>query len=135
MRDGFTAFYWIFYCHFESIIRVSTYDRCYCSRVIFWLSYNERQICFFYLVIMDELLEFPKCYVIFCYEKKSTCFFIKPMNNSRPIFTLLTVKIFHLSNKLIDECSKTSYVTRCRMRINSGIFTHSEKIIIFKNNF
>ena len=135
MSDGLSSLNRIFYGHFEAIIRIPPDDRLDSSRRIFWLSDNKRKIGFFYLMIMDEFLEFSKSNIIFRHYYETTRVFIEAVNNSRPIFSYLSVEIFHLSYELVNECSKSANIARCGVSIYSSIFTHNEKIIIFRDDF
>lgn len=103
--------------------------------MIFWFTYDESEVGLFYIMVMNKSLKFPEGNVILGYKYQSTGFLIEPMHYSRSVFTLLTVKIFYLCYKLVDECSKSSSVTRGWMCIDSCIFADDDKIIIFENYF
>lgn len=130
---SFSSFHRIFYGHFEPIIWITTDDRMNSSCSIAWFSDDESEVGFLYFMVVYEFLEISKGCIIFCDEEESTCIFVQTMYDAWSILSLFAVKITNLCYELIDEGAKSSFITRCWMRIYPRIFAHDDKVIVFKN--
>lgn len=80
---------------------------------------------------MYEFLDFPEIGIIFCYDHEATCVFIETMNDTRTIFSDLTMKSLHLTDKLIYKGSFFTFSTGSRVRVDPCIFIYHEEIFIF----